>query len=131
DHLRVEHQAEEAALLVGRDREGRALGAGDDGEALGQLLDAIAVAHPYLVALARLPQAIEEHALAGHLDEGAAELAAVRARHPAAELERHRLLAVADGEHRHARLEEMGRRARAVRPGHRGRPAREDDAPGL
>ena len=50
DDLGVEHQAEEAALLVGRDRIRRAFGRGDDAEPLGQRLDPVAMAHPDLVA---------------------------------------------------------------------------------
>ena len=62
DDLGVEHQAEEAALLVGGDRIGRAFGRGDDAEAFGQRLDPVAMAHPDLVGLARLPEAVEQHA---------------------------------------------------------------------
>ena len=131
DDLRVEHQAEEAALLVGGDGIGRAFGRGDDAEALGQRLDPVAVAHPDLVLLAGLPEAVEQHGFAGDLDEGAAELAIVGRRDPAAELVRHGLLAVADGEDRQARVEEMLRRARAVVPHHRGGAAGQDDALGL
>ena len=78
--------------------------------------------------LARLPQAVEQRAVAGDLDEGAAELAMVGRRDPAAELLRHGLLAVADAEDRQARVEEVLRRARAVVPRHRGGAAGEDDA---
>ena len=46
----------------------------------------------------------------------------------AAELRRHRLLAVADAENRHARLVDRSRRQRRVVIEHRGRPAREDHA---
>ena len=69
--------------------------------------------------------------IAADLDEGAAELAIVGRRDAAAELVRHGLLAVADGEDRHAGVEEMLRRARAVVPHHRRGAAGEDDALGL
>jgi hypothetical protein len=85
------------------------------------------MAHPDLVALALLPESVEQHRIPDDLDEGAAELAIVGGRDPAAQLLGHRLLAVADAEDRHAGLEEMLRRARAVRPHHRGRAAGEDD----
>ncbi len=49
----------------------------------------------------------------------------------AAQLQRQRLLAVADGEDRHVRVEHRLRRARAALLGHRGRTAREDHALGL
>ena len=117
--------------LVGRDRIRRAFGCGDDAEALGQRLDPVAMAHPDLVALARLPEPVEQRGFADDLDEGAAELAIVGRRDPAAQLLRHRLLAVADGEDRQAGVEEMLRRARAVVPHHRGGAAGKDDALGL
>ena len=62
------------------------------------------------------------------LDQRAAELAVVAALHLAAELLGHRHLAVADAEHRHAGLEDLLRRARAVALRHRARPAGEDHA---
>ena len=129
--LRVEHQAEEAARLVGGDGVRRAFGCGDDAEPIGQSLDPVAVAHPDLVGLALVPEAVEEDALAGNLDIGAAELAIVRRRDAAAELVRHGLLAVADGEDGHAGVEEMLRRAGAVLPHYRGGAAGEDDPLGL
>ena len=48
----------------------------------------------------------------------------------AAKLQRQRLLAVADGEDRNARLEHLFRRPRAALVDHRGRAAGEDHAPG-
>ena len=126
--LGVKHQGEEAALLIGGDGEGRAFGRRDDAEAFGQSLDPVAMAHPDLVLLAGLPETVEQHGFAGNLDERAPELALVRRRDPAAELVRHGLLAVADGEYGEARVEEMLRRARTVVPHHRGGAAGEDDA---
>ena len=64
------------------------------------------------------------------VDVGAAELAGMAALDLAAELQRQRLLAVADGEDRNARLEHLLRRARAALVDHRGRAAREDHALG-
>ena len=61
------------------------------------------------------------------LDEGAAELAVVAALDLAAELDAHRLLAIADAEHRHAGLEDDLRRARAADLDGRGGAAGEDD----
>ena len=60
-HFGVEHQAEEAPLLVGGDRVGSAFGMGDDLEPLRQSLDPVAVAHPDLVPLALAPEAVEQH----------------------------------------------------------------------
>ena len=69
---------------------------------------------------------LEQAARRFHLDVGAAELAVVAALDLAAELRRHRHLAVADAEHGHAGLEDDLRRARRALFVHRGRPARQD-----
>jgi hypothetical protein len=81
------------------------------------------VAHPHRVALALLPHALEQGRIGDHFDLGAAELAVMAALDLAAELGRHGLLAVADAEHRHARLEHALRRPRRGVVGHRLRPA--------
>ena len=62
----------------------------------------------------------------GDLDLGAAELAMMAGLDLAAELLRHRLLAVADAEHRHAGLVDRGGGERRVLVEHRGRAAGED-----
>ena len=129
--LGMEHHRIEAALLVGRDRVGRAFRLRDDREAVGQLLDPVAVAHPHLVGFADAPQPVEQGAVIDHLDEGAAEFAVVGRRDHSAKLVRHRLLAVADRQDRQAGIEEVLRRARAVFPHHRRRTARQDDPLGL
>ena len=64
--------------------------------------------------------------IGGDLDLGAAELAVMPALDLAAELLRHRLLAVADAEHRHAGLVDRLRRQRRVLGVHRGRSAGQD-----
>ena len=84
----------------------------------------------FLKALADLPDAVEQRRGLGDLDLGAAELAVMAALDLAAELLRHRLLAVADAEHRHAGLIERRRRQRRARLVHRGRTAGEDHALG-
>ena len=61
----------------------------DDLEALGQFGDAVAVAHPDRIALADLPEAVEERARRLDLDIGAAELGGVAALDLAAELRGH------------------------------------------
>ena len=63
------------------------------------------MAHPDLLAPALVPDALEQHAIIRQIDERAAELAMVGALHLAAQLVAHRLHAVADAQHRHARLE--------------------------
>ena len=95
-------------------------------EALGQRDDAVAMAHPHLMALAGRPQALEQRAVLLDLDEGAAEFAMVGAFGDAAHLHAHGHLAVADAEHRHAGLEDDLRRARAADVDGRGRAARQD-----
>ena len=62
----------------------------------GQLGDAVAVAHPDGIALADLPDAVEQRARLDDVDLGAAELGGVSAFDCAAELYGRRLLAVAD-----------------------------------
>ena len=73
---------------------------------------------PWLIqtccAVALAPDAVEQRAVLGDLDEGAAELAMVRALDLAAELGAQGLLAIADAEQRHAHLEGDLRRARGV-----------------
>ena len=59
------------------------------------------MAHPDLLAVARLPHAVEQGRARLDLDLGAAELAMVARLDLAAELLRHGLLAVADAQHRH------------------------------
>src|SRR6202044_2005354 len=81
-----------------------------------------------LLAPALVPDALEQHAVIGQIDECAAELAMVRALHLAAQLVAHRLHAVADAEHRHAGLEHALRRTRRRAFRQAGRPARQDDA---
>src|SRR5436305_8422936 len=76
---------------------------------------------------ALLPDPVEEGAIAGHFDFGAAEFGGVSALDLAAELRRHRLLAVADAEHRHAGRPNLIRHARGVVGDDRFRPAGEDD----
>ena len=127
-HLRVEHQAVVLALLVLDDRERRVGRNARDLEAGRHLGDAVAVAHPHRIVLAGTPHVVEQAALGFHLHIGAAELAMMPALDRAAELRRHGHLAVADAEHRHARVEDLLRRARGARLVHGFRPAREDDA---
>ena len=121
----------ELPLLVGDHRERRAVADRDDAEARREGGDLVAVAHPHLVPLADLPQAVEQRAILGDGDEGSPEfalpLALVAGFDPAAELVAHHLLAVADAEDRQARLEQHLRRARAPFLRHPGGRSRQDD----
>ena len=95
-------------------------------EAGRQLGDAVAVAHPDRIFLALHPDALEQRTVGRHLDLGAAELAVVAAFDLAAELLGHRLLAVADAEHRHAGLIDRLGCERGALLMHRGGAAGED-----
>jgi hypothetical protein len=130
-HLRVELHRVELPALVAHHREGR-VGRNRVGfEAVGELGDPVAVAHPDRVFFPHMPHALEERVLGQDLDLGAAEFRVVPALDLAAELHRHGLLAVADAEHRHLAVEHVLRRAGRALAGHGGRPAREDHALGL
>ena len=89
-------------------------------EAGRDFLDAVAVAHPDVehgaaLAVAVIEQLVEQSARRGHGDLRIPELAVIRAGDAAAELLRHRLHAVADAEHGHARLEHGLRRLGRLR----------------
>ena len=127
-HLGMEQQPVEPPRIVGDGGERRALADRHGTEARRQAGDAVAVAHPHLLAPALVPDALEQHAVVRQIDERAAELAMVRALHLAAQLVAHGLHAVADAEDRHAGLEHRLRRARRGALGQAGRPARQDDA---
>src|SRR6266852_4813494 len=121
----------EFALLI-RDGGDRRIGRyGNRTKAVWQPRHPVAMAHPYRIPLALAPHAVKQGTILGHLHLGAAELAMVAALDLAAELVRHRLLAVADAEHRQTGLIKLGRRQRGVGVEHRGRAAREDHGPGL
>ncbi|MNY38219.1 hypothetical protein D3C86_1728290 [compost metagenome] len=123
-HLRVELQAEAPRLgrLDGRDHP--VLGAGRDGKALGETIEAIAVAHPDL-----LPgrQASHEARGPGDFQGGAAVLALGMRDDLAAAQVVEQLHPVADAEHRYVEREHAGGRTRSTRLVHARGAAREDD----
>ena len=84
------------------------------------------MAHPDRILAADFPQAVEQRAGLFDLDVGAAELRRVTALDFAAELHGHRLLAVADGEDRHAQVERSFWRAGGILRCDAGGPAGED-----
>ena len=130
-HLEMELRRVEPALLVGDHRDRRIGRRADDAEALRQPGHPVAVAHPDRILLALLPDTFEQRRVLGDQHLGAAEFAVVAGLDLAAELMRHRLLAVADAEHRDARLEQRLRRQGSVLVEHRGRPAGQDHGRGL
>ncbi len=125
-HLEMELRGVELALVVRDHGDRRVLRGADHAETLRQLGDAVAVAHPDRIALALLPHALEQRRVLGDQHLGAAELAMMPALDLAAELVRHRLLAVADAEDRHAGVEQFLGGERRVLVEHRGRPAGQD-----
>ncbi len=103
---------------------------GDDAEAGRQPGHAVAVAHPDLLPVARLPHAVEQGR--GGFDQklGAAELAVVAGLDRPAQLLGHGLLAVADAQHGHLGGEDGGVGRGRLALDHRGRAAREHDGLG-
>ena len=124
-HFEMELRGVELALVVRDHGDRRVLRGADHAEALRQLGDAVAVAHPDRIALALLPHALEQRGVLGDQHLGAAELAMMPRLDLAAELVRHRLLAVADAEHRHAGVEQfLGGERRALSSTEAGPPDR-------
>ena len=115
------------AARVGGDREGGVRRGADHREAGGERGDAVAVAHPDLLAAGGEEAGEERVGGLGGGDVGAAELGGVAGFDLAAELGHHGLLAVADAEDRDAEGEDLGRGARAAGVGDAGRAAGEDD----
>src|SRR6266446_7554968 len=106
----MKHQPVILPLLVLDDGERRVRRDADDDKARRHFGDAVAMAHPDWMPLAHAPGRIEQAARRFHLYIGTAELAMVPALDLAAELRRHRHLAVADAEHGHAGIEDQLRR---------------------
>ena len=125
-HFEMELRGVELARIVADDGDRRIRRAAEHLEALRQFGHPVAVAHPDRIFFALAPHAFEDRAVGGDLDLGAAEFAVMAAFDLAAELRRHRLLAVADAEHRHAGLVDRLGRQRRVFVEHRGRPAGQD-----
>ena len=129
--LRVELHAVEAPGLVGDGHVGAGLGVGHQGEALGDLLHVVPVAHP---AHAALRQALEE--LAAGVVEGL-RLAVLPGGvvlgggDPAPQGVGHELAAVADAQHRHAGLKQGRVHLGRVLQVHGVGAAGEDEADGL
>ncbi len=126
--LGMKDDAIKPSLIVGDRGNWCAVARRHRAEAGRQGIDLVAMAHPHLLARLLGPQPLEQKAIVGHADEGAAEFLTVAQRHPAAQLGAHRLHAIADRQHRNAGAEHDVGRARRRRLCDRGRPAREDDA---
>ena len=122
-HFKVELRGVEPPLLVRDHGDGCIRRGADHTETGGQPRHAVAVTHPNRISLTPAPHAFEQRRILDHRHLRAAELTVVPALDRAAELLRHRLLAVADAEDRHARRIDRGRRERRALLEHRGRPA--------
>ena len=120
-----------ATRLVGDGGVRRVLARRDHFEAIWQARHAIAVAHPDLMLIARVPDALEQGAWRLYTDRCAPKFAMMAALDRAAKLNRHRLLAIADAEHGHASGKHFGGCARTARFRHRRRPPRQDHGLGL
>ncbi len=132
-HLGMELNAVELARLVRHPRD-RARGvAGDRLEPGRQPDDFVAVTHPDVeqpmpFAVEPVLDAFEQPRVAPRANLGVAELAHRRALDRPAELRGHRLHAVADPKHRHAKIPDHPGRPRCGRVVDRGRAAGQDDA---
>ncbi len=130
NNLWVELHAVEFSFIIGDHGKGAILGRAHHLETGRQFGDPVAVAHPNLVALAGLPGAVHQGAIAIHLDKSAAKFLMLRWLHRAAKLGAHGLLAIADAQHGNTHFEQRLRRPWRIHLGHRGWPAREDNAVG-
>src|ERR1700722_4152068 len=126
-HLRMEQQTVEPPRIIGDCGERRALANPDGTEARRNAGDAVAMAHPDLLAPALVPDTLEQHAVTREIHEGASEFAMLGPRNLATQLIAHGLHAVADAEYRNARLEHRLWGARRSALGETGRTTRQDD----
>ena len=127
--LRVVLDAGEAALDVFEAGDLGAVGGGRDDRALRGLGDAVVVAHPR--GLVRGQAGVQDTAVTGDADLGAAELADAGRLDDAAERAGQQLVAVADAEHRDAGFGELRVHARRAFGVHARRAAGEDDGRGV
>ena len=127
DDLGVELHAVAAGFVTGDGGERRAVRDGDGAVPGRDGFDPVAMAHPDLVALALRPDAVEERAVGGDVDEGAAEFAVGRDVDLAAGLRAQGLFAVADAEDRHVGGKNCRRNLRRANVGGRCRAARQNN----
>jgi hypothetical protein len=118
-HFRVELHAVVSTLVVEHAGDRAARGAGQDVEIAWHLGDLVTVAHPYVeaeqaVGVDVVFDAVEQAALADHVNAGITELTQLGTFNLAAQLLGHGLHAVADTEDRYAQVEHRLRAARAV-----------------
>ena len=118
----------EMPILIGDGGKRRAAAGGHHLESRGESVDAVAVAHPDRVALAGLPDMLEQGGSRLDLHQRPPEFPLVGGLDRAAQSLHHRLLAITDAEDRQAHIENGGGRLRRGRLMHRSRAAGEDEA---
>ena len=114
NHFGMELHGIDAAFIIRDDRIGRTGAGGDGAEAGRQPRHLVAMAHPHLMAFARMPQPVKQRTAFGNINEGAPEFAAVPGQNLAAQLVHQRLLAITDAENRQPAVQDCLRDARAV-----------------
>ncbi|MNX29261.1 hypothetical protein D3C86_593940 [compost metagenome] len=132
-YFRVELHAVVATVVVEHAGDRAARGAGQNMEVFRHFGDLVTVAHPYVeaeqaVSVDVVFDAVEQTALADHVNAGVTELTQFGTFNLATQLLGHGLHAVADTEDRHAQVENGLRAARAVGFVNRLWAAGEDDA---
>jgi hypothetical protein len=125
NHLGVELDAVEAAVDVLESGNRRFRRRGQSRETGRRLVDRVAMRHPARLIVRKPGQ---QPAVLRHLEARAPELADRRALDAPAELEHHRLHAVADAEYRNPKIEELPAQLRRAVRVHRRGPARQDQA---
>src|SRR2546421_8862917 len=123
DDLGVELDPVQAARRILERGDGRLRGRRQRDEPGRRLEHGVAVAHPAALLVGRPG---EQAAVLAHFERRAPELADRGPLHPAAQLEHHRLHAVADAEHRDPELEQLAREPGRALGIDRRRAARED-----
>src|SRR5439155_2126585 len=123
DDLGVELDPVQAARRILERGDGRLRGRRQRDEPGRRLEHGVAVAHPAALLVGRPG---EQAAVLAHLERRAPELADRGPLHPAAQLEHHRLHAVADAENRDPELEQLAREPGRALGIDRRRAARED-----
>ena len=116
-HFRMKLHAVNFLRFIGDRRIGRVFRRADDGEAVRQLIDAVAMAHPHLNGVA--VNAVKQRRGSFDIQHGAAKLAFVRLLNRTAQLRAQRLLAVTNPQNRQTRTQDIFRRARRIYIGHR------------
>ena len=128
--LRMEHSAVVTAVIISNHGKRRTFASRDDAEARRQAGNAVAVAHPHLLAGAGRPNAMKQRTVIRDIHHRGAELVVVADADLATQLRAHDLLPVTDAEHGQAGIEHHLWHARAGPFRYAGRPSRQDEGAG-